>query len=86
MLESIGSAVAIVRRQGNSHRRLALHGSDGTTRYMILQQNVAWAQHLADERLLQLLRAFNRLLDQQPVTRSRALHWYTPAMVPVHAR
>lgn len=44
MLESIGSAVSIVRRQGNGHRRLALHGTDGRVRYVILQQNVNWPQ------------------------------------------
>lgn len=82
----LASRLQIVRRQGNGHRRLALHGSDGRVRHVVLQQNVNWPQHVSDERLLQLLRSFNRLLDLHPSSRSRNLAWYTPALLPVHTR
>lgn len=36
-LERIHSNVAIVRRHGTSYRRLAFDGSDGHTRYFIVQ-------------------------------------------------
>lgn len=84
LLEAIGATVAIVRRQGAAYRRLAFHGSDGRTRHMIIQQHQNWQQASVEERLLQLQRAFNRLLDAHPQSRARALHWYTPAVVPVY--
>jgi hypothetical protein len=43
-------------------------------------------QHMADERILQLLRAFNHLLNASPATRSRNMGWYTPSLLPVHTR
>lgn len=40
-------------------------------------------QGQADERLLQLLRLLNRLLERHPEARRRGLAWHTPAVVPV---
>ncbi|KAL6746236.1 hypothetical protein V8C86DRAFT_2445362, partial [Haematococcus lacustris] len=85
LLESFGSGITIVRRQGSAHRRLMLHGSDGRVRHMIVLQSQNWLQHTTDERILQLLRGFNRLLDAQPQARSRNLQWYIPLLVPVQA-
>ncbi len=42
-LESIGSDVVIVRRQGTAVRRLAFHGSNGKTRYFTLQCSQVYA-------------------------------------------
>lgn len=36
-----------------------------------------------DERMANLMRAMNRLLDKHPQSRRRHLSWHTPAIVPV---
>lgn len=38
----------------------------------------------ADERMMQLLRNMNRLLDKHPQSRRRHLAWHTPIIVPVY--
>lgn len=83
LLEAFGATVSLVRRQGSTFRRLALHGSDGHTRHMIVQQSQNWQQASVDERLLQAQRAFNRLLDMHPQSRARMLGWYVPVVVPI---
>jgi hypothetical protein len=37
----------------------------------------------SDERMMQLLRQLNRLLDKYPESRRRHLNFHTPAIVPV---
>ena len=37
----------------------------------------------SDERMMQLLRQLNRLLDKHPESRRRHLSFHTPAIVPV---
>jgi hypothetical protein len=44
-------------------------------------QNTSQGQ--ADERMMQLLRLLNRLLERSPESRRRNLSWYTPIIVPV---
>lgn len=44
---------------------------------------VAGAAGASDERMMQLLRLLNRLLDKHPESRRRHLNFYTPAIVPV---
>jgi hypothetical protein len=41
------------------------------------------SQGQADERMMQLLRLLNRLLERSPEARRRNLAWYTPIIVPV---
>ena len=84
LLEALGSTVAIVRRHGANYRRVAMHGSDGRTRHMVIQQSQNYLQSSMEDRVLQLLRSLNRLLDAHPQSRARALGWYVPAIVPVH--
>ena len=38
----------------------------------------------ADERMMQLMRNMNRLLDKHPQARRRHLAWHTPIIVPVY--
>ena len=38
----------------------------------------------ADERMMQLMRNMNRLLDKHPQARRRHLSWHTPIIVPVY--
>eukprot|EP00798_Chlamydomonas_sp_ICE-L_P011531 gene11531-34243_t len=80
---SIGSNVGVVRRHSTSYRRLMLYGSDGRVRYMLVQTGQNWAQGTTDERIIQLQRSLNRLLDAHPQSRSRNLQWYTPLIIPV---
>lgn len=40
-------------------------------------------QGAADERMMQLLRLLNRLLERSPESRRRLLAWHTPIIVPV---
>ena len=42
-LEAIGCDVVIVRRQGTAVRRLAFHGSNGKTRYFMVQCSQMYA-------------------------------------------
>ena len=44
---------------------------------------VAAAAGASDERMMQLLRLLNRLLDKHPESRRRHLTFHTPAIVPV---
>jgi transformation/transcription domain-associated protein len=83
LLEAIGSHVSIVRRAGSSHRRLMFYGSDGRVRHMSLLSSNSWSQQVIEERNMQLLRCFNRLLDAQPQSRARALAWYVPIHTPL---
>lgn len=42
-VERVGADIAIVRRHGTSARRLAFHGSDGHTRYFLVQTGQQWS-------------------------------------------
>jgi transformation/transcription domain-associated protein len=64
-------------------RRIAFVGSDGRTRHFLLQTGQNTSQGHADDRLLQLMRLCNALLERRPDSRKRALAWHTPAIVPV---
>ena len=44
---------------------------------------LAVAAGASDERMMQLLRLLNRLLDKHPESRRRHLSFHTPAIVPV---
>lgn len=80
-LESIDSTMQVIRRHYTSARRLTLVGSDGKARHMALQTG-APSSH-PEERVLQLLRMVNRLLERHPQSRRRALRYHTPQIIPV---
>ncbi len=82
-LQHISSNVHIVRRHATSFRRLAFIGSDGRTRHMLVQTGQNSSQGMADDRMMQLLRGLNKLLDAHPESRRRCLSWHTPISVPV---
>ncbi|KAK9855808.1 hypothetical protein WJX84_006870 [Apatococcus fuscideae] len=84
-VERISNAVRIVRRHGTSFRRLDFIGSDGHTRRFIVQTGQHWSGTggASDERMMQLLRQMNRLLDRFPEARRRCLAFHTPIIVPV---
>lgn len=83
VLEAFGANVTIVRRHSSSYRRLVLHGSDGHARHMLVQTGQNWAQGTTDERVVQLMRLLNRLMEAHPQARSRLMAFHTPLVVPV---
>jgi len=85
-LERIGADVNIVRRHGSSYRRLKMYGSDGHVRFFLVQTPGTghWSSTAtSDERVLQLLRMYNQLLDRHPESRRRHLKFHTPAIVTI---
>ena len=83
-LQRLGADVVIVRRHGTSHRRLAFLGSDGKTRFFLVTPFGSLTPAArGEERVMQLLRAFNSMLDAHPETRRRGLFFVAPAVVPV---
>ena len=79
-----GADVAVVRRHGTSHRRLAFVGSDGKTRFFLVTPFGSLTPAArGEERVMQLLRAFNGMLDAHAETRRRGLLFVAPAVVPV---
>jgi transformation/transcription domain-associated protein len=85
-LERIGADVHIVRRHGSSYRRLKLYGSDGHVRFFLVQTPGTghWSSTAtSDERVLQMLRMFNQLLERHPDSRRRHLKFHTPAIVTI---
>ncbi|KAF5841324.1 hypothetical protein DUNSADRAFT_13399 [Dunaliella salina] len=78
---AFGASVGIVRRAGASHRRLAFICSDGHARHMLVQQSQNVSQQSTEERIAQLMRSLNRMLDARPQSRSRALAWHVPMAV-----
>jgi transformation/transcription domain-associated protein len=83
-LVRFGADVAIVRRHGTSHRRLAFLGSDGKTRFFLVTPFGSLTPAArGEERVMQLLRAFNGMLDAHAETRRRGLFFVAPAVIPV---
>ena len=78
----IGPDVDVVRRQGASHRRLRLLGSDGQTRRFLVQSGHG-STASCDERMAGLMNAFNRALAKSCDSHKRHLQFHTPALVQV---
>jgi transformation/transcription domain-associated protein len=81
-LDRIGADVPIVRRHGSSHRRLTLVGNDGSQRHFLVQTSLT-PNARSDERMVQLFRVLNRLLDKHKESRRRHLAFNTPIIIPV---
>eukprot|EP00887_Chlorella_sp_A99_P004017 scaffold11.g4017.t1 len=69
----------VVRRNCNSFRRLKLYGSDGVARSFLIQNTQTITG--SEERIAQLLRNANGLLDAHPESRRRALRFNAPAIL-----
>lgn len=86
-LEKISSEIEIVRRQGAATRRLALYDSEGKKIHFILQNSPTSGQPVTSgERIHQLMKLLNRLLNKHHQCRSRFLSFFTPIIVPVWNR
>lgn len=84
LLEAFGASVGIVRRAGASHRRLAFICSDGHVRHMLVQLSQNVPQQGTEERVAQVMRSLNRMLDAHAQSRSRALAWRVPMAVVIY--
>ena len=78
----VGSDIDIVRRHGASHRRLKLVGSDGKARLFLVQSGHS-STFACEERLVNLLRVFNQMLEADQGARRRKLQFHTPTMLKI---
>lgn len=74
--------VEIIRSYGNCYRRLTIRGHDGTIHPFLIQNPVA-RQFRREERLMQLFRMLNYILERRKESRMRNLVFHLPAIVPL---
>ncbi|OAD77362.1 hypothetical protein PHYBLDRAFT_36397 [Phycomyces blakesleeanus NRRL 1555(-)] len=74
--------VEVVRNYGNCYRRLTIRGNDGTLHPFVIQ-NPAARQFRREERLMQLFRILNSVLERRKESRMRNLSFHLPAIVPL---
>ncbi|ORE10738.1 hypothetical protein BCV72DRAFT_199208 [Rhizopus microsporus var. microsporus] len=74
--------VEIIRNYGNCYRRLVIRGHDGSLHPFLVQNPVA-RQFRREERLMQLFRLLNYIIEGRKETRARNLSFYLPAIVPL---
>ncbi|KAI8643328.1 hypothetical protein BD408DRAFT_342632 [Parasitella parasitica] len=74
--------VEIIRSYGNCYRRLTIRGHDGTIHPFLIQNPVA-RQFRREERLMQLFRMLNYILERKKESRMRNLVFHLPAIVPL---
>ncbi|KAI7885947.1 uncharacterized protein EV154DRAFT_427566 [Mucor mucedo] len=74
--------VEIIRSYGNCYRRLTIRGHDGTIHPFLIQNPVA-RQFRREERLMQLFRMLNYILERRKQSRMRNLVFHLPAIVPL---
>lgn len=74
--------VDVVRGYGICHRRLKMRGHDGSVHAFAIQHPAA--RHCRrEERILQLFRIFNGVLERRKESRRRNLGFHLPLMVPL---
>ncbi|CAO3595980.1 unnamed protein product [Absidia cylindrospora] len=74
--------VEVVRSYGNCYRRLTIRGHDGSLHPFVIQ-NPAARQFRREERLMQLFRLLNNVLERRSESRVRNLTFHLPAIVPL---
>ncbi|KAI7863236.1 hypothetical protein BDF14DRAFT_1989138 [Spinellus fusiger] len=74
--------VEVVRNYGNCYRRLTIRGNDGTLHPFVIQ-NPAARQFRREERLMQLFRILNSVLERRKESRMRNLSFHLPTIVPL---
>ena len=81
-------SVQVVRRHCSSYRRLGFIGTDGQICHFIVQTGQHWhgSTGSAEERMMQLLRLVNGLLEKHPQSRTRRLAAHAPIIVPVYSQ
>ncbi|KAI8983535.1 hypothetical protein BDB01DRAFT_850672 [Pilobolus umbonatus] len=74
--------VELIRSYGNCYRRLSIRGHDGSIHPFVIQNPVA-RQFRREERLMQLFRMLNYVLERRKESRIRNLVFHLPAIVPL---
>ncbi|ORX57551.1 hypothetical protein DM01DRAFT_1302758 [Hesseltinella vesiculosa] len=74
--------VEVIRSYGNCYRRLTIRGHDGSLHPFVVQ-NPAARQFRREERLMQLFRLLNNVLERRSESRVRNLAFHLPAIVPL---
>ncbi|KXS11669.1 hypothetical protein M427DRAFT_158085 [Gonapodya prolifera JEL478] len=74
--------VEIVRSYGSCLRRLTIRGHDGSL-HPFLVQNPATRQGRREERILQLFRILNTVLERKKESRRRRLYFHVPCIIPL---
>ncbi|CAO3646013.1 unnamed protein product [Mucor fragilis] len=74
--------VEVVRSYGNCFRRLTIRGHDGSLHPFVIQ-NPAARQFRREERLMQLFRILNGVLERKKESRARNLRFHLPVIVPL---
>ncbi|KAI9481535.1 MAG: hypothetical protein EXX96DRAFT_217391 [Benjaminiella poitrasii] len=74
--------VEVVRSYGNCYRRLTIRGNNGTLHPFMIQNPVA-RQFRREERLMQLFRMLNYILERRKESRVRNLAFHLPAVIPL---
>ncbi|KAI9486745.1 MAG: hypothetical protein EXX96DRAFT_53394 [Benjaminiella poitrasii] len=74
--------VEITHNYGNYSRRLTIRGHDGSLHPFIIQ-NPSARQNRREERLMQLYRILNGVLERKKDSRIRSLGFHLPAIVPL---
>ena len=83
-LERFDSQVEIVRRHGSSFRRIIMVGSDGS-RTPFIVQNPSSRQSRREERVVQLLRMADAIVDKNIVSKRHSLSLCVQNIVPISA-
>jgi transformation/transcription domain-associated protein len=74
--------IEVVRSYGNCFRRLTIRGHDGSLHPFVIQ-NPSARQFRREERLMQLFRLLNSVLERKKESRMRNLSFHLPIIVPV---
>ncbi|GAA5802218.1 hypothetical protein HPULCUR_007681 [Helicostylum pulchrum] len=74
--------VEVIRSYGNCFRRLTIRGHDGSLHPFVIQ-NPAARHFRREERLMQLFRILNSVLERKKESRMRNLNFHLPAIVPL---
>jgi transformation/transcription domain-associated protein len=77
-VEKMCADVRVVRRACSSSRRIAITGNDGQIKHFLVMGQQNSGQGSGEERIGQLLRAANALLDSHPESRRRDLKFAAP--------
>lgn len=83
-LERFESQVEIVRRHGTAFRRIVMIGSDGG-RYAFIIQNPSSRQSRREERMIQLMRMADAIVDKKIISRRHGLSFNPQNIVPLSA-
>ncbi|KAL7750961.1 transcription-associated protein 1 [Sorochytrium milnesiophthora] len=71
-----------IRGDGNSYRRIVIRGHDGSLHPFRVQQPAS-RNYRKEERVFQLFRMFNSILERKKETRKRNVHFHLPIIVPL---